>query len=87
MFLEISAKPLKTICEEVLSNNATASRPANNNEFLQRNFSEIKFQLSYYENKFWNTLYWLHLNLIVRWSQSDIEWSSLITAFFKKFET
>ena len=43
MFLEISAKPLKTICEEVLSNNATASRPANNNEFLQRNFSEIKF--------------------------------------------
>ena len=33
--------------EEFLSNKVTVSRPANNKEFLQINFSEIKFNVSY----------------------------------------
>ena len=37
MLLEILAKSLETICEGVPLNETTVSRPANNNDFLQRN--------------------------------------------------
>ena len=44
MLLEISAKSLKTL-KEFFPNEGTDSRPANNNDFLQGVFSEIKIKL------------------------------------------
>ena len=46
MFLEISAKSQKSICE-LLPNKVSVSRPKTNNRFLQKNVSEIKPKVSY----------------------------------------
>ena len=45
--MKTSVKSPKTICEGVFLNEVTASKTANKTQFLQRNFSETKFSVSY----------------------------------------
>ena len=40
-------RKIRVSMKEFFSNKVTVSRPANNTEFLQRNFSEVKFKVSY----------------------------------------
>ena len=46
ILLGMLAKSLKLSVNELFPNKVTVNRSVNNNEFLQRNFSEIKFKLS-----------------------------------------
>ena len=48
-----------------------------------RIFLEIKFKWFYLtlceKKRIRNTFYWLRMNIVVKWNQSDTEWSSVIT--------